>query len=73
MVRILLANSVPKVKSLLLQLSWIEVDTAHKLSQVRIHVEHVIGVLRQKCTILESTLAVNMIMYDDKTQISMID
>ena len=55
------------------QLSQMEVDTACKLSRVRIHVERVIGVLRQKYTILESTLAINMIMCDDKTQISMID
>ena len=35
------------------QLSKFEVDTSHKLSRVRIHVERVIGLLRQKFTILE--------------------
>ena len=55
------------------QLSRMEVDTACKLSRVRIHVERVIGVLRQKYTILESTLPNNMIMCDKTTKLSLID
>lgn len=55
------------------QLSRLEVDKARQLSRVRIHVERVIGVLRQKYTILESTLPINMIMSDDDTKNSMID
>jgi hypothetical protein len=44
-----------------------------QLSRVRIHVERVIGVLRQKYTILQSILPINMIMCDDTTETSMID
>ena len=44
------------------QLSQVEVDTARQLSSVRIHVERVIGLLRNKYTILQSTLPINMIM-----------
>ena len=32
------------------QLSKMEVDSARKLSSIRIHVEHVIGMVRQKCS-----------------------
>ena len=55
------------------QLSRLEVDRARQLSRVRIHVERVIGVLRQKYTILQSILPINMIMCDDTTETSMID
>lgn len=55
------------------QLSRPEIDTARKLSRVRIHVERVIGVVRQKYTILESKLAINMIMCDEETKTSIID
>ena len=55
------------------QLSRLESDTACQLSCVRIHVERVIGSLRQKYTILHSTLAINMIMCDDDTDISIVD
>ena len=55
------------------QLSRLESDTARQLSRVRIHVERVIGALRQKYSILESTLSINMIMCDDKTDISIIN
>ena len=48
-------------------------DTARQLSRVRIHVERVIGVLRQMYTILESKLAINMIMCDKETKTSVID
>ena len=54
------------------QLSRAEVDHSRALSRVRIHVERVIGLLRQKYTILESTLPINMIMCD-KDNISVID
>lgn len=47
------------------QLSQLEVDTSRQLSSVRIHVERVIGVLRQKYTILEGRLPVNMLMVND--------
>ena len=56
------------------QLSRLESDTACQLSCVyRIHIERVIGYLRQKYTILHSTLAINMIMCDDDTDTSIVD
>ena len=55
------------------QLSKLEVDTARQLSRVRIHVERVIGLLRQKYTLLESTLPINMIMCSQETELSMVD
>lgn len=50
-----------------------EVDTARQLSRVRIHVERVIGLIRQKYSILESELNINVIMCDQETNISVID
>jgi len=47
------------------QLTKMDVDFARQLSRVRIHVERVIGFLRQKYTILEHTLPINMIMCPD--------
>ena len=44
------------------QLSKFEIDNSRQLSRVRIHVERVIGLLRQKYTILQSTLPIKMIM-----------
>ena len=46
------------------QLSKCEEDNARELSRVRIHVERVIGLLRQKYTILEGTLPINVILTD---------
>ena len=46
------------------QLSRIEIDKARQLSRVRIHVERVIGVLRNKYTLLQSTLPINLLMRD---------
>lgn len=54
------------------QLSKFEVDSSRQLSRVRIHVERVIGVIRQKYTILESRLPINMIMCH-KEDYSVID
>ena len=51
------------------QLSRSSIDTARQLSRVRIRV---IGVVRQKYTILESKLAINMIMCDKETNTSVI-
>ena len=55
------------------QLDKIDVDFARQLSHVRIHVERVIGLLRQKYTILQSTLPINMIMCPEHSDISLID
>ena len=43
------------------QLEKVEVDWSRELSIVRIHVERVIGVLKQKFTILQSVLPINLI------------
>ena len=50
-----------------------EVDTTRQLSRVRIHVERVIGMVRQKYTILQSTLPINMIMCSTDETVSPID
>ena len=55
------------------QLDKIDVDFARQLSRVRIHVERVIGLLRQIYTILQSTLPINMIMCPEHSDISLID
>ena len=55
------------------QLSKTEADNSRQLSRVRIHVERVIGVVRQKFTILESTLPINLIMCTPQEDISAID
>ena len=46
------------------QLSEVEVESSRTISRVRIHVERVIGLLRQKYTMLESMLPINMIVCD---------
>ena len=40
---------------------YIEVDWSIKLSQVRIHVERAIGVLKQKFTILQGTIPITLV------------
>ena len=55
------------------QLSKLEVDTSCQLARLRIHVERVIGVVRQKYTLLENTLPINMIMCGDGESISTMD
>lgn len=56
------------------QLSRMEVDTiTHELAHVRIHVERVIGMLRQKYTYLGGVLPINTIMCDPSSEYSMID
>ena len=54
-------------------MSPVEVETGRKLSHVRIHVERVIGLLKQKYTIFQSTLPISLIMCDDDTKTSFID
>lgn len=46
------------------QLSKLKIDTAQSLSQVRIHVERVIGLVRQKYSILQSTLPISLFHSD---------
>jgi len=55
------------------QPSKLEVDTLRQLSQVRIHVERVIGAVRQKYMILQSTLPISMITCTGEDKLSPID
>ena len=55
------------------QLSKFDVDTSRRISRLRVHVERIIGVLRQKFTILQSTLPINMITSACEGDCSMID
>ena len=55
------------------QLSKTEVDNARRLSRVRIHVERVIGLVRQKYKILQSTLPVNMVSCSEVDGFTIID
>ena len=55
------------------QLEKQEVDWSRELSVVRIHVERVIGVLKQKYTILQGTLPINLISDDDNYDEAVID
>ena len=50
-----------------------EVDTARHYLVSPIHVERVIGFLRQKYTLLESTLPINTVMTDPKVEYSTVD
>ena len=56
-----------------LQLNKVEVDWSRELSMIRIHVERVIGVLKQKYTILQSTLPIKLIHTSKDCNISPID
>ena len=47
------------------QLEKVEVDWSRELSMVRIHVERVIGLLKQKYTLLQSVLPIRMIADKD--------
>ena len=49
------------------------VETACQLSHVCIHIERVIGLIRQKFTILHSTLPINMLTSSDDNDVAFID
>ena len=55
------------------QLEKQEVDWSRELSIVRIHVERVIGVLKQKYTILQGTLPISLINDNDDDNETTID
>ena len=56
------------------QLDKMEVDWSRELSVVRIHVERIIGVLKQKFTILQGVLPIRLISNSNSTdQIPTID
>lgn len=55
------------------QLSQRDVEMSKKLSQVRIHVERVIGLLKNKYTLLQGKIPINMLKHKDDTNDSNID
>ena len=55
------------------QLSKAEIDNSRQLSRVRIHVERVIGLVRQKYSLLRSILSINFIMCSQEEDTSTID
>ena len=55
------------------QLNRMEVDKSRDLSQERIHVERVIGILKQKYTILESHVPINFMECLEGEPHSLID
>ena len=55
------------------QLSLQEVEYLKKLSKVRIHVERVIGPLKNKYTILQSTLPVSLLKHKHDSEYANID
>ena len=55
------------------QLRKLEVDKARNLSQLQIHVEQIIGVVRQKYSILESKLPIPMVMCKQGAKNSSVD
>ena len=54
-------------------LSKADVDFSSQLSHVCIHVEKIIGLVRQKYTILQSMLPVNFIMCNEEEDTSTVD
>ena len=55
------------------QLSLEEVEQSKRIVKVRIHVERVIGLLKNKYTILQSILPVNLLKYRDDIDYAFVD
>ena len=55
------------------QFSQVEAGIARQLSRVQIHIKRVIGFLRQKYPLLESTLPINTVMTDPEVEYSTVD
>lgn len=50
-----------------------EVEFSQRLSKVRINVERVLGLMKNKYTILQSTLPVTMLRYNEECRTSVVD
>ena len=55
------------------QVSAFDVERSRKLASVRVHVESVIGLLRNKYTILQGILPLDYLMKIDELKLSTID
>ena len=64
---------IPSFTSGKKQLSMKEVEESKRLSKVRIHVERVVGLLKNKYTILQSKLPIAVLTHADDRDFSLID